>query len=234
MKIRKTMLIVVVGALLAFGSLSVGMADLTSALPATLAIQEFLVSDLGLTSSGGRDYPLFRLQFGPTASGGSAPYKLSIKVETAEGDRLLTGETDGHNYATFANKAFYNYNILDQLGGSFEIDSVIPVRIQDAIFDTRVVPGPDLMIRMRCSQAAAFWLSTSTLMRGISPSTRRASSRLTRARGLSRVIILPITMPGPWRTIACSYAWKGKSCRGIGAVPLQVSLRSLLRLMTGA
>jgi len=148
MKIRKTLLIVLLGGILAFGSLAVGMAEISSALPSTLAIQEFLVGDLGLTGSGGRDYPLFRLTFGSAAGGGSGPYKLSINVETAEGDRLLTGKTDGHDYATmFADKSYYNYNILDKLGGSFEIDSVIPVRIQDAIFNTGAVPQGNFILK---------------------------------------------------------------------------------------
>jgi hypothetical protein len=137
MKIRKMILFLLLGLLLVFGAVSLGMAqDISSATPSVLNIHEFLVYDLGLTG-GGRDYELFRLTFAP----GAGNLKLFIEVETAGGDKLLNGATDLHDYAsTFAGKTYYNYDILDKLGGSFEITSVIPTRIQDAILNTGGVP----------------------------------------------------------------------------------------------
>jgi hypothetical protein len=139
MKIRKLLLIVLLGIFLIPAAFSVGFADLTQALPAVLGIQEFLVADLGLTGGGGRDYELFRLVFGPSAVGPD-PYKLAIRVESAEGGTLLTGESGKHPYSTFANKTFYNYNLLDRLGGSFDLAGNIPTRIQDAVLNTGAVP----------------------------------------------------------------------------------------------
>jgi hypothetical protein len=151
MKIRKTLLIVLLGALLTFGSLSVVMADIDPVSPSTLTIHEFFVGDLGLTGGGGRNYELFRVPFGGSASGGSNPYKLAITVEAADGGGvLLSGETDGHTYATtFANQTFFNYDILKRLGGNFEIPSGVPARIQDAIFNTGGVPQGNFVLKFR-------------------------------------------------------------------------------------
>ncbi|MBN2323452.1 MAG: hypothetical protein JXQ30_06935 [Spirochaetes bacterium] len=149
MKIRKTLLIVLLGAFLAFGSLSVVMADISSVSPATLTIHEFFVSDLGLTGGGGRNYELFRISFGNSASGGSAPYKLGITVEAEGGGTLLSGETDGYNYSTFQNQTFFNYDLLKRLGGNFDFPSDIPARIQDAIFNTGGVPQGNFILKFR-------------------------------------------------------------------------------------
>jgi len=140
MKIRKMILFVLLGLLLVFGAVSLGMAQATidSVTPGVLNIHEFLVSDLGLTG-GGRNYELFRIHFQDVAD--VRNLRLFIEVETIGGDKLLNGETDLHPYnTTFRNQTYFNYNILNKLGGSFEITSVIPTRIQDAIFNTGGVP----------------------------------------------------------------------------------------------
>jgi hypothetical protein len=155
MKIGKILFIALLGALLAFGSLSVVMADIDLPSPSTLDIHEFFVGDLGLTGGGGRNYELFRIPFGASASGGSNPYKLGITVEAVGGGVLLSGETDEHNYAaTFANKTFFNYDILKRLGGNFEIPSGVPARIQDAIFNTGGVPQGDFIIKFKLFSGA--------------------------------------------------------------------------------
>jgi hypothetical protein len=148
MKIRKTLLIVLLGAFLAFGSLSVVMANISSVSPSTLTIHEFFVSDLGLTGGGGRSYELFRISFDGTQ--GTDPHKLAITVEADGGGTLLSGETDGHTYATtFANKTFFNYDLLKRLGGNFDFPSDIPARIQDAIFNTGGVPQGNFILKFR-------------------------------------------------------------------------------------
>lgn len=148
MKIRKTMIIVLLGALLTFGSLSVVTADISSVSPTTLTIHEFFVGDLGLTGGGGRNYELFRISFDNSA-GGTPPYKLAITVEAAGGGTLLSGETDEHGYSTFQNNTFFNYDLLKRLGGNFEIPSGVPARIQDAIFNTGGVPQGNFLLKFR-------------------------------------------------------------------------------------
>jgi hypothetical protein len=134
MKIRKQLLIMFLGAFLILSAASVGVAQNISVTPTHLDINEFLIADLGL-SGGGRNYEFFRVLF--ANSGSTSDYKLSIDVETAGGDKLLEGDTDLHQYNTeLSDRSFYNYNILDRLGGDFKISSAIPVRLENAILNT--------------------------------------------------------------------------------------------------
>jgi hypothetical protein len=149
MKITKLRILLLACIFLLFSVFAVSYAqDIASVSPSTLNIHEFLVADLGLTGGGGRDNKLFSVNF--ASSGSTSNYKLAIQVETAEGDVLLTGESDLHQYnTTYSNKTFFNYNIVDQLGGKFEIKSAIPSRIQDAILNTGAVPQGNFIIRFQ-------------------------------------------------------------------------------------
>jgi hypothetical protein len=136
MKITKLRIVLLAAVFLLFSTFAVSYAqNIASVSPSTLVIHEFLVGDLGLTGGGGRDNSLFSVQF--ATSGDSTDHRLAIRIETNTGDELLTGESDLHAYNTkFSGKTYFNYNILDQLGGSFEIKSNIPTKIQDSIFNT--------------------------------------------------------------------------------------------------
>ncbi|UCB45221.1 MAG: hypothetical protein JSV25_13545 [Spirochaetota bacterium] len=149
MKIRKLRIVLLAGIFLLFSTFAVSYAaNIASVSPGTLNIHEFLVGDLGLTGVGGRDHQLFSVSF--TSDATPALHKLFIQIETAEGDVLLTGESGSHAYNTeFSDKTYFNYNIVDQLGGKFEIKSAIPSRIQDAILNTGSVPQGNFVIRFQ-------------------------------------------------------------------------------------
>jgi hypothetical protein len=160
MKITKLRILLPACIILLFSVFAVSYAqDIASVSPNPLKINEFLVADLGLTGGGGRDNQLFNITFNTNASGTS--YKLAIQVETAEGAVLLTGESNLHPYnTTFSGKTYFNYNIVDKLGGKFEIKSGIPSRIENAILNTGAVPQGTFFIKFQLKDSGGSNIGT--------------------------------------------------------------------------
>jgi hypothetical protein len=166
MKITKLRILLLASIFLLFSTFAVSYAQSISVSPSTLPIHEFLVADLGLTGGGGRNNELFRVSF---TGSGSGNYTLYIQIDTAEGAVLLTGESDPHPWATFSGNTFFNYNIVDQLGGKFEIKSGIPARIQDAILNTGAVPQGNFVINFDLKDNTGTTVSTDKLTVIVAP-----------------------------------------------------------------
>ncbi|GAF92905.1 unnamed protein product, partial [marine sediment metagenome] len=76
----------------------------------------FLAADLGLLK-GGKNNKVFSITFNNAAD--VTNYYLHIEISRAS-KVLLSGNTDTHVWNTkFRNQTYYNYEILDALGGSF-------------------------------------------------------------------------------------------------------------------
>jgi hypothetical protein len=100
----------------------------------------FLASDLGFTA-GGKNNKVFSITFGANA-GETGDHHLYIKITSSTGKTLLSGTTkvSGNPYNTkFSGRTLWNYEILDELGGRFQVSSAAS-DVREKILKTGEVP----------------------------------------------------------------------------------------------
>ncbi|HEB31099.1 MAG TPA: hypothetical protein ENI15_09530, partial [Spirochaetes bacterium] len=97
----------------------------------------FLAGDLGFTK-GGKNNRVFSITFG-AAAGDSNLHYLNIEISSG-GKTILSGNTDSLAYNTnYSAKTYWNYEILDELGGTFTV-SRSGSEVRDKVLKTGEVP----------------------------------------------------------------------------------------------
>ncbi len=129
-------------------SFSIGLSDviLSHYPPGSTTYNRFLAGDLGFTK-GGKNNRVFSITF--DSPGTTTLYHLHIEI-SSEGKTILSGNTGSHafNSKYGVKQTYWNYEILDELGGSFTV-SRSGSDVRDKVLKTGEVPQGTYIVQIQ-------------------------------------------------------------------------------------